>query len=249
VEEEEKEYKTPSAPGFFLIRPLEPEKVDDLTQKWFRLNIGCLLYLVKLSRPDLGNSVRELSKVMDGAAPGHVKELKRLIQFVRNTKGVGLKMQFSEEKSWEVEAYSDSDYAGDKEHRKSVTGMVYVALCETVWEVKFISQVLESLEIEYKKPIRVHVDNIGAIFLSENRNSGERTKHIDIKYHYIREQIDVGLIEVKFVKSEDNLADLFTKNLKGELFECHASKMVNGWKRQKGRVLEGKYNILSLSRP
>jgi hypothetical protein len=98
--------------------------VDDLTQKWFRSNIGCLLYLVKLSRPDLGNSVRELSKVMDGAAPGHVKELKRLIQFVRNMKGVGLKMKFSEEKPWEVEAYSNSYYAGDKEHRKSVTGTV-----------------------------------------------------------------------------------------------------------------------------
>jgi Reverse transcriptase (RNA-dependent DNA polymerase) len=90
VEEEEKEYKTPSAPGFFVIRPLKPEKVDDLTQKWFRSNIGCLLYLMKLSRPDLGNSVRELSKVMDGAAPGHVKELKRLIQFVRNNEGCGL---------------------------------------------------------------------------------------------------------------------------------------------------------------
>jgi hypothetical protein len=67
------------------------------------------------------------------------------------------------------------------------------------------------------------VDNIGAIFLSENRNSGKRTKHIDITYHYIREQIDVGLIE-----SEENLADLFTKNLKGELFECHSSKLVHG---------------------
>lgn len=97
---------------------------------------------------------------------------------------------------------------------------------KTVQEVKFISQVLESLEIEYRKPIRVHVDNVGAIFLSENRNLGERTKHVDIKYHYIREQIDVGLIEVKFVKSEENLADLFIKNLKGELFECHASKLV-----------------------
>jgi hypothetical protein len=52
---------------------------------------------------------------------------------------------------------------------------------------------LELLEIEFRKPIRVQVDNIGAIFLSENRNSSERAKHINIKYHYIREQIDVGL--------------------------------------------------------
>jgi hypothetical protein len=68
--------------------------VDDLTQKYCRLNIGCPFYLVKLSRPDLSNPVRQLLKVMDGAASGHVKELKRLIQFVQSTKGVVLKMQF-----------------------------------------------------------------------------------------------------------------------------------------------------------
>ena len=59
------------------------------------------------------------------------------------------------------------------------------------------------------------VDNKGAIFLTENRNSGEKTKHIDVKYHYIRKQIDEGLIKKKF-KSQDNLANLFTKNLRGE---------------------------------
>ena len=77
-------------------------------------------------------------------------------------------------------------------------------------------------------PIRVNVDNIGTIFLSENRNSSKRTKHIDIKYHYIREQNDVGLIKVKFVKSEENLVDLFTKNLQGKLSDYRASKLVYG---------------------
>jgi Reverse transcriptase (RNA-dependent DNA polymerase) len=75
----ESHYTTPSAPGFGVVRPSEDERVDSETQKWFRANIGSLLYLVKLSRPDLANPVRELSRVMDGAAPGHVKELKRLI--------------------------------------------------------------------------------------------------------------------------------------------------------------------------
>ena len=163
---EDTNYETPSAPGFFVVRPSESEKVDNLTQKWYRSNIGCLLYLIKLSRPDLANSVRTLSKVMDGAAPGHVKELKRLIQFVGNTKRKGLKMHVLEEDPWEIVAYSNSDYAGDKEGRKSATGIVvlisgvpiswkskgqptvtlsstefkYVALCETVRQVKFISQ-------------------------------------------------------------------------------------------------------------
>jgi hypothetical protein len=94
---------------------------------------------------------------------------------------------------------------------------------------------------------------IGEIFQTQRRivqkllNSNVEEEET-IKYHYIGDQIDVGLIQVKFVKSEENLADLFTKNLKGELFECHSLYLVNGQKRQKGRVLEGKYNILSLSR-
>jgi hypothetical protein len=147
----------------------------------------------------------------------------------------------------EVEASTDSDYAGDKEQRESVIGVAilvsgvpiswkskgqptvtlsstkseYVLFFETVREVKFISQVLESLQIEYKKPIWVNENNIGAIFLSENRNSSKTTKHVTTKYHYIREQI-----EVKFVKSEETLADLFTKNVKDELFDYHASKVV-----------------------
>jgi hypothetical protein len=87
------EYKTPSAPGFFVVRPAEEEKVDAGTQKWFQSNIGCLFYLVKLSWPDIANSYCELSNVIDGAAPAQVKELKRLIQFVQNTKEKGLHMK------------------------------------------------------------------------------------------------------------------------------------------------------------
>jgi hypothetical protein len=248
----EKEYKTPCGPGFRVVRPSSDEKVDQATQKWFRSNIGSLLYLVKLSRPDLCNAVRELSKVMDGATPGQVKELRRLINYVYQTREMGLKMEFSREHPWEIEAFSDSDFGGDKDGRKSVSGSIvmvsgvpiswkskgqntvslssteaeYIALSETVREAKFISQVLEVMHIEYKKPINIHVDNIGAIFLAGNRNSSERSKHIDMKYHFVRDLIDEGLIDVKFVRSEQNLADLFTKNLNGELFELHSSKLL-----------------------
>jgi hypothetical protein len=86
-----------------------------------------------------------------------------------------------------------------------------VALSETVREVKLIAQVLNSLKIPYETPIKVNVDNIGAKSLSKDKNSGENTKHIDLKYHYVRELIQGKFIEIQFVKSKDNLADLFTK--------------------------------------
>ena len=60
-------------------------------------------------------------------------------------------------------------------------------------------------------PIIVRVDNVGAIFLAQNHTTGQRTKHIDIGYHYIREYIEDGIVKIIFVKSEDNLADILLR--------------------------------------
>jgi Reverse transcriptase (RNA-dependent DNA polymerase) len=249
------DWNTPSAPGLFVVRP----KGDDMLigegrQKWFRSMIGTLLYLVKLSRPDIANAVRELSKVMDNAVPAHEKELKRLLSYVVKTQDKQLNINSNSSEDWEIEAYSNSDFAGDKDNRKSITGFViflcgfpiswkskaqpcvtlssteaeYVSLNETVRELKFIVQLLALIGIPVKKPTTVHVDNVGCIFLAKNKTSGERTKHIDMKYHFIREQVENGLVEIKFVRSEDNVADIFTKNLGGEKFNFHSQKLFNG---------------------
>jgi hypothetical protein len=83
-----------------------------------------LLYLIKLSRPNLNNAMRELSKVMDGATPGQVKELKRLLEFLLQTRERGLKKELSRESPREIEAYSDSDFGGNRDERKSVSGLI-----------------------------------------------------------------------------------------------------------------------------
>jgi hypothetical protein len=88
-----------------------------------------------------------------------------------------------------------------------------VAMSEAVREVKFIFQVLQTMNVQVTLPIKVNVDNIGAIFLAENRNTSERTKHVDIRYHFVREMIDENFLSVKFVPTDQNIADIFTKNL------------------------------------
>jgi hypothetical protein len=95
-----------------------------------------------------------------------------------------------------------------------------------VREVKFIFQLLETMVINAKRPAKIHVDNIGYIFLANNKTSGERTKHIDMKYHFIREQIQNGLVEVKFLRSKENHADIFTKNLGSEKFNFHSKNIM-----------------------
>jgi len=70
------------------------------------------------------------------------------------------------------------------------------------------------MKIEVELPIRVNVDNIGAIFLAENQNSSDHTKHVDIHYHFIRQYIKDGTIIIELVHSSENNSDIFTKNVK-----------------------------------
>ena len=110
----------------------------------------------------------------------------------------------------------------------STTKVEYVALSDVVTTLKFIVMVLQSMEIEVELPITVYVDNIRAIFLANNHTTSDHTKHKDICYLLIHEYVEDGLIKIEFIKLEENDADLFTKNLPGNLFEKHAKKLV--WK-------------------
>jgi hypothetical protein len=121
---------------------------------------------------------------------------------------------------------------------KSVTLLTteaeYVSMSEAVREVKFIYQVLQTMNIQVSLPIKVNVDNIGAIFLAENRNTSERTKHVDIRYHFVREMIDEIFLNVKFVPTDQNIADIFMKNLDDKKFEYFQKKLGIEEKKQEG---------------
>jgi hypothetical protein len=242
-------YQTPGTPGYNLVRPTsESEKLSVEQQKIYRSGVGTLLQFVKHSRPDINNPVRELSKSMDCASEASFKEMKRVIKFVLDTRQYGLKLQPSllgDDKEWSITVYSDSDWAGDKETRRSISGYIifvmncpilwrskqqdsvtlssteaeYVALSEAAKEIKFVYQVMVSLGIPVKLPIIVKVDNVGAIFMSENATATNRTRHVDARYHFVREFIEDDFIKIIFVTTGKNHADPFTKNVKGDIYE------------------------------
>ena len=106
----------------------------------------------------------------------------------------------------------------------------FVALSEATKEIKFIVQVLLSIGIEVALPVIVRVDNVGAIFMVENVSMSTRTKHVDVRYHFVREFIKDGFIKIIFVQTGDNKADVFTKNVVGELYDKHTNDMV--WKAE-----------------
>ena len=82
------------------------------------------------------------------------------------------------------------------------------------------------MNITVELPITVHVDNVGAIWLSNHRNTGDKTKHIDIRTSFVKEYQEDGKIIIKFVKSEDNEADIFTKNTSNIIFQRQQEKLV-----------------------
>ena len=107
-----------------------------------------------------------------------------------------------------------------------------MALSEVVKELKLIVQLLQTMNIEVELPITVYMDNVGAIWLSNNRTTSDRTKHIDIRTSFVKEYQEDGKIFIKFVKSEYNEADTFTKNTTNVIFQKHQKKLV--W--DKGKV-------------
>ena len=97
----------------------------------------------------------------------------------------------------------------------------YMALSEVVKELNFIVQLLQTMNIDIELPITVYADNVGAIILSNNRTTSDRTKHIDIRTFFVKENQEDGKSIIKLVKSEDNEADIITKHTTNVIFHNH----------------------------
>jgi hypothetical protein len=111
-----------------------------------------------------------------------------------------------------------------KEVTLSSTEAEYVAISEAVKELKFIYYLLCDLHIKVNLPILVKTDNIAAIFMSENASTGFCTRHVDTRYHFVREFIEDGYTKSEFVRSAKNDSDSFTKNVNQELYVKHMKK-------------------------
>ena len=192
----------------------------------------------------------------------------RVVKYVMDTKDRGLKIApTGEELEWELIVFSDSDWAGDKDNRRSVGGYMiflngvliawrsklqkvvslssaeaeFYACAEAVKEVPFIVQILRFLGVEVKTPVEVKVDNVGAIYMSQNQASSTRTRHMDTRWFYVNDLQDDGLIIVKFVRSEDNVSDVATKNVSADTMEKHIDTITaerNYWNSDNGERKE-----------
>jgi hypothetical protein len=102
----------------------------------------------------------------------------------------------------------------------------FYALSEAAKDIRFVAQILLTMGIPVRLPIVVRVDNVGAIFMSENVSASSRTKHIDIRYNFVREFVADKFIKIIFMRTEENVSDGFTKNVSGDIYEKHCKEFI-----------------------
>jgi hypothetical protein len=205
-------FKTLGDPHTVVMHAQEGDlKITVEQQTEYCSGVGMLLYPVKNLRPDNSNSVQELTKVADGATPGHWKAMIRVIKYVLDTEYQGLKLKPKRGSLFHLEVISDSEYAGERDTcisvyvyvlyycgapiswksrfgrsvMRSSTEAEYVATSELAKEVIFSKQVIKSMGMEITYPIEINVDNMGAGYIANNYTTGQPTQHIEVRAHFV----------------------------------------------------------------
>ncbi|GKD12058.1 zinc finger, CCHC-type containing protein [Tanacetum coccineum] len=225
--------KIPMDPGTKLVKAEDGNSVD---ATYYRSLIGSLRYLLH-TRPDLSYSVGLLSRFMQDPKDHHLKAVKQVIRYIKGTKEHGI--IYKKEGGCKITGYSDSSYGINTDQGKGTTGIVFYfgespitwctqkqptvalsscesefmaatgAACQALW----LKRLLSELTGWEEKRITLKVDNISAIALVRNPVFHGRSKHIDIRYHFIRECVENGHINVEHVSGELQRADILTKAL------------------------------------
>jgi hypothetical protein len=234
----------PADPNSKLVKP--PTQGDSGREKQnfpYREAIGSLLYLALVTRPDISFAVGQAARFVEHHDRSHCQAVKRIISYLKGTRAHGI--LFDGSKPMTVVGYTDADWAGCLDSRRSTTGSIflfnrgpvawcskrqsctaqstveaeYVAASETAKEAVWIKRILPELQLNTEGPITIYCDNQGTIQLTRNPEQRQKTKHIDLRYHYIREQQEKGQIEIRYIESENQLADILTKALPKPRFE------------------------------
>ncbi|GJU28990.1 hypothetical protein Tco_1172579 [Tanacetum coccineum] len=234
--EDSKPIKTPMSLETELTQDKDGESIDETK---YRGMIGSLLYLMA-SRPDIMFSVCLCAHFQEAPKISHIEAVKRIFRYIKETTHLGL--WYPKGTGVETIVYADFDYVGDYVNRKSTSGVcTFIGCCLTSWFSKkqpalailtteaeygsaekacqqalWMKQALVDYDINLDD-IPVLCDHKGAIDLSKNPLLHSRTKHIEIRHHFLSDNVQKGNISIEKVYSEDNIADILTKPLNENL--------------------------------
>lgn len=234
---------TPMSPAEKPTR--EGEELDVSAFPYSRL-IGSLLYIANCTRPDISQAVGVLSRFMSRPTRDHWKMARAVLSYLAGTPEVGLNFDGTE--GLELKGFSDANHAGDIDTRRSTTGYVFIlgggavswaskcqptVACSTV-EAEYMAAAFASKEALWLKKlfadlniecetVQIGCDNQGAIQLSKHPIASQRSKHIDVSHHFVRERIMRREIEFRYVSTERQAADFLTKPVSAHKFELYRS--------------------------
>lgn len=242
---------TPLEPGKKFEKLKDDEEMVNL--KEYQSAIGSLIYASIGTRPDLSSAVGVLSQHMSKPGKQHWIGVKRILRYIKGTLDYGLLYGSTNDNdtNGDLCGYADADWAGDISTRKSTSGYVfqigsstvswsskrqsvvamssteaeYVALSYAAQEAIWLRTLLESMGFKQTKPMTIFEDNQSTIALAKNPRHSSRTKHIDIKFHYIRDAVAEQKIHLEYCQTNEMIADILTKGLARPQFEKLRSEL------------------------
>lgn len=237
--------KNPIVPGGKLVKNDESGFVDATLYKQM---VGCMMYLAA-TRPDLMFVISLLSRFMETPTEQHMAAMKRVLRYIKGT--VELGVFYKRNGSNTLVAYSDSDYAGDYDSRRSTSGYVcflsgaaiawsskrqpivtlstteaeFVAATACACQVVWLRRIFECIGLAQKERTVINCDNMSTIKLSKNPVMHNRSKHIDVRFYFLRDRVNQGVVEMKYCNTLVQAADIMTKPSKLEQYEKQRSML------------------------
>jgi hypothetical protein len=215
--------------------PSTPCQFEDMCGVPYREAIGSLKYAALGTHPDISFAVSFLAQFMQNPGRAHWEAVKRVFYYLKGTKDTCLVIGGT---GGELEAFLDVDWAF-QEHRHSISGYIftigggtvswsskkqaivtlstmeaeYIAVTHAAKEALWIRMFLGEITRPLEKATTIHLDNVSAISITKNDEYHPRTKHINIRYHFIRHTVQEKLLHIDYVPTEDMAVDMFTKGL------------------------------------
>lgn len=245
---------TPSDPSTRLVKPNSTNKIAQETP--YRQAIGSLMYLMLATRPDISAALNKVAQFSNDYDSTHWIATKRILRYVKGTSEYSLALgglsRRDKTETLTLTGSCDADWGGDLTDRRSTTGYVfllnnhviswkshkqtsvatssteaeYQALSSATKEVLWLRMFMNEIGFEQQSPTTIQQDNQSTISLAHNPTHHNRTKHIDIAHHHIRECLEENKIDITYVPTSDIIADVMTKALSRAKFE-HCRNYLN----------------------
>jgi hypothetical protein len=247
-----KPVSTPMEPHIRLTKSLPPsteKEKQEIESIPYQSAVGSLMYAMTCTRPDIAFAVSAVSRYCSNYGSSHWIAVKRIMRYLKGTADYRLKLGGSRQAI--LSGYCDADWAGDLDERKSTTGYAfyigqgvvswnskrqttvalstaeaeYMAATQAAKEALWLKHLLAEIGFSLPQSIVIQGDNQGCIALTKNPTYHSRTKHIDIRHHFIREKVELGEVELQYCQTEEMVADVLTKALSRDKHEKHTSSL------------------------